>query len=106
MAAGICDLMAQSARPDRPFDLVLWIRARIDDGSTMRQCKPAIAVALLNDPAMAGEPGVDTRPLRQGAGLKSDRTHTADWAESAASYDALISDEAAIGYAPRLTMST
>ena len=102
LAAGIRDLVARSSRPDRPFDLVLWIRAHVDDGSAdARQWKPAVAIALLNAPAMAGELGVDVRLLRQAGGLQSDRTHTADWAESVSSYDALISDEAAIGYARR-----
>ena len=102
LAVGICDLVARSSRPDRPFDLVHWIRVCVDDGSAdPRQWKPAIAIALLNAPALAAELGVALGPLRQAGGLQSDRTHTADWTEAVACYDPLISDEAAIGYARR-----
>jgi 5,10-methylenetetrahydromethanopterin reductase len=102
LAAGIRDLVARSSRPDRPFDLVHWIRACVDDGpADPRQWKPAIAIALLNAPALAAELRVDPEPLRQARGMQSDRTHTADWAAAVACYDALISDEAAMGYARR-----
>lgn len=103
-AADIRAFVAQSAQPGRPFDLVLWIRAHVSDGSVPdpRQWKPAVAIALMNAPAGTAEDlGVDPLILRRARGLQSDGTHNADWAESVASCDALISDEAAIGYARR-----
>ena len=103
-ARSIRELVAQSARPDRPFDLVLWMRALVTAGPAPdpRQWKPAIAVALSNAPsAVAEDLGVDPRSLRGARGLQSDGTHNADWVEAVASCDALISDEAAIGYARR-----
>jgi 5,10-methylenetetrahydromethanopterin reductase len=103
-AACIRALVAQSARPGRPFDLVLWIRAHVIEASAPgpREWKPAVAIALMNArPATAEGLGVDPRVLHRARGLQSDGTHNADWAEAVASCDALISDEAAIGYARR-----
>jgi 5,10-methylenetetrahydromethanopterin reductase len=97
-------LVARSARPSRPFDVVLWLRAHVHDGSPPdpRPWKPAIAIALLNAPeGIAGSLGVDQRTLRQAAGLHSDGTHPAAWGEAVVSCDALISDDAALGYARR-----
>ena len=97
-------LVAQSARPDRQFDLILWMRAHVTAGSAPdpRRWKPAVAVALINaPPAVAEDLGVDPQTLRRARGLQSDGTHNADWAEAVASCDALIGDEAAIGYARR-----
>ena len=94
----------QSSRPGRPFDVVLWLRAYVRDGSPPdpRQWKPAIAIALQNAPeAVAESLGVDRRALRQAGGLHSDGTHPAAWAEAVASCDSLISDDAAIAFAQR-----
>jgi 5,10-methylenetetrahydromethanopterin reductase len=103
-AASVRALVAQSSRPDRSFDVVLWIRAHVDDGSVPdpRQWKPAVAIALMNAPAATAEDlGVDPQALRRARGLQSDGTHPAAWADAVASCDALVSDEAAIGYARR-----
>jgi hypothetical protein len=64
LAVSIRDLVARSSRLDRPFDLVHWARACVDDGSDPRQWKPAIAIALLYAPALVAELGVDLGPLR------------------------------------------
>jgi 5,10-methylenetetrahydromethanopterin reductase len=106
-AAMIRALAARSSRPGRPgrpFDVVLWLRAHVHDGSRQnpRQWKPAVAIALRNAPeAIADSLGVDRRALRQAAGLHSDGTHPAAWAEAVASCDPLISDDAAMAYAQR-----
>ena len=101
-AATVRALVARSGRPGRPFDVVLWLRAHVRDGSPPdpRQWKPAVAIALRNAPAAIAESlGVDHRALRQAAGLHSDSTHPAAWAAAVASCDPLISDDAAIAYA-------
>ena len=51
-AAMVRALVARSARPSRPFDVVLWLRAHVHDGSPPdpRPWKPAVAIALLNAP--------------------------------------------------------
>jgi 5,10-methylenetetrahydromethanopterin reductase len=103
-AAGIRALVARSSRPDRRFDLAVWIRAHVDDGSApdLRQWKPAIVIALRNaSPATAEDLGVDPGALRRAAGLHSGATHHAAWPEAVASCDAVISDEAATHYARR-----
>jgi len=89
---------------ERPFDIVVWLRAHADDGSPLdpRPWKPAIAIALRNAPGDIAESlGVDPRALRQAAGLHSDGTHPAAWAAAVASCDRLISDDAAVAYARR-----
>jgi 5,10-methylenetetrahydromethanopterin reductase len=104
LAASVRALVAQSSRPDRPFDLVLWMRAHAVDGSARdpRQWKPAVVIAVMNaPPAMADDLGIDPGALGRARGLQSDGTHSAAWAEAVASCDALISDEAAIGFAQR-----
>jgi 5,10-methylenetetrahydromethanopterin reductase len=103
-AAAIRALVAESGRPSRPFDVVLWLRAHVDAGPPPdpRQWKPAVAIALRNAPEdIAENLGVDQRALRQAAGLHSDGTHAAAWAEAVASCDPLISDDAAVAYAER-----
>ena len=103
-AAMIRAQVEQSSHPGRPFDVVLWLRAHVHDGSPLdpRQWKPAIAIALRNAPeAVAESLGVDRRALRQAGGLHSDGTHPAAWAAAVASCDPLISDDAAIAYAKR-----
>ena len=103
-AAMVRALVARSARPSRPFDVVLWLRAYVHDGSPPdpRPWKPAVAIALLNAPeGIAESLGVDQRTLRQATGLHSDGTHPAAWWEAVVSCDALISDDAALGYARR-----
>jgi 5,10-methylenetetrahydromethanopterin reductase len=103
-AAMIRELVTRSGRPDRPFDVVLWMRAHVDDGSPPDpgQWKPAIVIAVRNAPEPIAESlGVDLRALRQAAGLHSDGTHPAAWGEAVASCDQLISDDAAIAYAKR-----
>jgi 5,10-methylenetetrahydromethanopterin reductase len=103
-ATMIRGLVAGSARPGRPFDVVLWLRAHVCDGSPPdpRQWKPAVAIALQNAPGAVSESlGVDWRALRQAGGLHSDGTHPAAWAEAVASCDPLISDDAAIAFAQR-----
>jgi 5,10-methylenetetrahydromethanopterin reductase len=107
-AAAIRALVAESSRPGRPFDVVLWLRAHVHDGSPPdpRQWKPAVAIALRNAAeAIAESLGVDPRDLRQAAGLHSDGTHPASWAAAVASCDPLISDEAAMAYARRYCLS-
>ena len=103
-AAAIRALVAESSQPSRPFDVVLWLRAHVDAGPPPdpRQWKPAVAIALRNAPEdIAENLGVDQRALRQAAGLHSDGTHAAAWAEAVASCDPLISDDAAVAYAKR-----
>jgi 5,10-methylenetetrahydromethanopterin reductase len=103
-AAAIGALVAESSRPSRPFDVVLWLRAHVHDGSSPdpRQWKPAVAIALRNAPEDIAESlGVDRRALRHAAGLHSDGTHPAAWAAAVASCDPLISDDAAMAYARR-----
>ena len=103
-AAMIRALVARSSHPGRPFDVVLWLRAHVHDGSRPdpRQWKPAVAIALLNAAeAVAEGLGVDRRALRQAAGLHSDGTHPAAWAAAVASCDPLISDDAAMAFAQR-----
>ena len=102
-AAMVRALAARSSHP-RPFDVVLWLRAHVHDGSPPdpRQWKPAVAIALRNAPEDIAESlGVDRQALRQTAGLHSDGTHPAAWAEAVASCNPLISDEAAMAYAQR-----
>jgi hypothetical protein len=55
-------------------------------------------------PAIAEDLGIDPAALRRARGLQSDGTHHAAWAEAVASCDALISDEAAVGYAKRYSL--
>jgi len=96
-------LVARTTHP-RPFDIVLWLRAHVDDGSPPdpRQWKPAVAIAVRNAPGDIAESlGVDRRALGQATGLHSDGTHPAAWAAAVASCDALISDDAAMAYARR-----
>jgi 5,10-methylenetetrahydromethanopterin reductase len=103
-AAAIRGLVAESSRPGRLFDVVLWLRAHVDDGSPPdpRQRKPAVAIALRNAPEDIAEGlGVDQRALHQAAGLHSDGTHPAAWTDAVASCDPLISDDAAMAYARR-----
>lgn len=100
-AAAIRALVAESSRPSRPFDVVLWLRAHVHDGSPPdpRLWKPAVAIALRNAPEdIAGSLGVDQQALRQAAGLHS---HPAAWADAVVSCDPLISDDAAVAYARR-----
>jgi 5,10-methylenetetrahydromethanopterin reductase len=102
-AAMVRELVARSSHP-RPFDIVLWVRAHVHDGSPPdpRQWKPAVAIALRNAPEdIAGSLGADRRALRQASGLYSDGTHPAAWADAIASCDALITDDAALAYARR-----
>jgi 5,10-methylenetetrahydromethanopterin reductase len=88
----------------RPFHIVLWLRAHVEDGSPPdpRPWKPGIAIALRNAPEEIAESlDVDRHALRRAAGLHSDGTHPAAWAEAVASCDPLISDAAALAYARR-----
>ncbi len=96
--------VAASPRPDRSFEVVVWIRVEVDDGrpAEPRRWKPAIAIALMNAPAAVVEDlDVDPGALRTATGLQGDGTHSADWSEAVASCDPLISDRAALAYARR-----
>lgn len=100
----IRELLAGSADPERPFDVVLWIRTQLSVAGQAEpsQWKPSIVIALMNlEPEAVRDLGVDPDRLREARGLQSDGTHSADWVKAVESCDRLISDAAAVEYARR-----